>query len=64
MSFDKAHGLQMAAVAVTPSLILSFFLLGGLLLLRNMLGHSETAYSQDSVGELLGAEGDVYHSPT
>lgn len=62
MSFDKAHGLQMAAVAVTPSLI--FFLLGGLLLLRNMLGHSETAYSQDSVGELLGAEGDVYHSPT
>lgn len=35
MSFDKAQGLQMATVAVTPSL----FLLSRLLLLSNKLDH-------------------------
>lgn len=35
MSFDKAQGLQMATVAVTPSL----FHLSRLLLLRNKLDH-------------------------
>lgn len=45
MSFNKAHGLQMAAVAVTLSLTLISFLVRGLRLLSNMLDHRETAHS-------------------